>query len=73
MHQHFGVRVALKNVPRRFQRLFQAQIVLDNAVVDQRDSTGFIRMRVGVDIIGPPVGRPARVRDDCPAGLAQSV
>ena len=66
VRQHFRVRVAREDVPCLGQLLFQPDIILDDAVVDQRQPPGAVRVRVGVDIVGPPVRRPARVRDDRP-------
>src|SRR5690606_13421719 len=56
-----GVRVGGEDVPGRRQTLLQLDVVLDDAVVDDRHAAVLGEMRVGVDIVGLAVGSPARV------------
>ena len=58
---HLGVGFALEDVTGLFELFFQLQVVLDDAVMDHDDRSGL--MRVGVDLGGPAVGRPAGVAD----------
>ena len=64
MHQHFGIRIAGEHMPGVHQPLLESDIVFNNAVVDQRDASGAVEMRVGIDIVRTSVGRPARVGND---------
>ena len=63
----FGVGVRIEAVAVRLQLLAQLGMVLDDAVVDDRDAVvGHVRMRV--DRVRHAVRRPARVRDAGEAG-----
>ena len=73
MHQHFRVGVTLEDMPGFGQRLLQPDVVLDNAVVDQRDPPGAVGMGMRVDIVRSAVGGPARVRDHRAARFVQPV
>ena len=61
VREHFGVGLALENVAEVDQAGTKRRVVLDDAVVDDRDFSGTVHMRVGVGVRGTPVGRPARV------------
>ena len=54
-----GVRLGAEAVPLRDQLLLEAEIVLDDPVVDHDQVAGAVRVRVGVLLGGPPVRRPA--------------
>ena len=61
--QHLGVGLAVELVPLACQKLLQRGVVLDNAVVDERDAARVVQVRVGVLLRRRAVGGPARVRD----------
>ncbi|MNL40138.1 hypothetical protein D3C87_1624630 [compost metagenome] len=66
---HLGVGLRLETVAHGAQFLAQRFVVLDDAVMHQRD--GLVReMRVGVDRIGLAVRGPARVGNAQRAGQA---
>ena len=57
-----SVSVSLVDVnPVRLELGAKLEVVLDDAVVHDRDRAGDVRVRV--DLRGPAVGRPARVPD----------
>ncbi len=61
MRDHFAVGFAFQRAPARKQLVAQRLVVLDNAVVDQRDFGGGVRVRV---LAGRCAMRgPAGVRD----------
>jgi hypothetical protein len=55
------VRVEL--VTASFELLLEFRVVLDNAIVDNRDVARTVEMGVGVDRLGSAVGGPAGVSD----------
>ena len=72
MHQvrdHLGIGLGLECIPLRLQRCAQFVVVLDDAVVHQRDLAAR-EDRVRVMGHGCPVRRPASVRD---AGLRRQM
>ena len=68
MHGHLGVGVAGELHARGFQFGAHRRVVLDDPVVDDRDLSRSVEMRVGVAVGRPTVGRPARVAE---AGAAR--
>ena len=68
-----SVSVSVVNLcPSASSALFSTQVVLDDAVVHQRDGARAVGMRVGVDVVGLAVGRPAGVGDAGGAARARS-
>ena len=61
--EHFGVGFGLEPVTFCFESALQNGVVLDDAVVDQRDAPATIHVRVRIHVIGFAVRRPARVCD----------
>ena len=59
--QHLGVGVALEGVALPDELLLDGGVVLDDAVVDDREATVTRRMRVRVEVARRAVGRPAGV------------
>ena len=57
-HTHTHTRV---HAPLCLQGLFQGGVVLNNPVVHHRHCPGGVAVRVGVDVIGRPVGGPPGV------------
>ena len=55
------VRFRREGVAARFEAAAQLPEVLDDPVVDDRDVAGAVAVRMGVQVVGAPVGRPARV------------
>src|SRR5437899_8988132 len=49
------------------ERLPEVRVVLDDAVVDDRDGLRAVTVRVRILVRGPAVGRPARVGDPQPS------
>src|SRR5947209_20270816 len=49
------------------ERLPKVRVVLDDAVVDDRDGLRAVTVRVRILVRGPAVGRPARVGDPQPS------
>ena len=68
VHEHFGVGVAVKSVSAFNQGLLERVVVLDDAVVDQRQLAVAAEVWVGVDVVGWAVGGPAGVPDSKVAG-----
>ncbi len=58
---HLGIGFRSEHVAARLQVAAQAGVVLDDAVVHQRDAAGHVRMRIG--LVGHAMRRPARMRD----------
>jgi hypothetical protein len=70
VRHHFGIGLRFETVADRAQFVAQRLVVLDDAVVHQRD--GLVReVRVGVDGVRLAVRGPARVRDADVAGQAR--
>ena len=59
MHSHLGVGVTGELHARGFQFSAHDGVVLDDAVVDDRDLPGGVTVRVSVAVGRPAVGRPA--------------
>ena len=57
--QHLSVSLGLKGVALSCEPMLEVLVVLNNAIVHQDDITHL--MRVGIDLIGLAVGRPAGV------------
>ena len=68
MRQHLGVGVAGQRVPTVREELFERLVVLDDAVVNDRDFSLAARVRVGVSVAWGPVCRPTGVSDAHGAG-----
>ena len=66
--QHLGVGVGDEPMPLGRQAGLDLGVVLDDAVVDERQLAGAVGMRMRVRVVRRPVGRPARVAD---AGMAR--
>ena len=56
-----GVRLRREDVAARLEAVAQVPEILDDPVVDHRDVAHAVLVRVGVEVVGPPVGRPAGV------------
>ena len=56
-----GVGLGGQRVAAGLQPVAQLAEVLDDPVVDDRDLAGAVAVRVGVEVVGPAVRRPARV------------
>ena len=56
-----GVRLGGQDVAARLEPVAQVAEVLDDAVVDDRDLTRAVAMRVGVQVVRSAMGRPAGV------------
>ena len=56
-----GVGLGGQRVAAGLEPVAQLAEVLDDAVVDDRDLAGAVAVRVGVEVVRPAVGRPARV------------
>ena len=63
VREDLRVGLALEDVALGQQKLLERGIVLDDAVVDQRDPPGVVKMRVGVEFVGFTMRSPAGVRD----------
>jgi hypothetical protein len=62
MRYHFGIGFALELVSLLNETFLQGKVVLDDAIVHDRDSLTTGRLRVGVLVRDTAVGRPSRVR-----------
>ncbi len=71
MGDDFGIGLGLEDVALAGQLRPQLPEVLDDAVVDDRDTPGGVRM--GVDLVGLAVGRPAGVADAGSAPLQRRI
>jgi hypothetical protein len=60
---HFGVRIRAEHHPCGLQLLAQAAVVLDDAVLNHRQSAAAIEMGVGVALLWLAMGGPAGVAD----------
>ena len=61
MGDRLGVGLRGEGVPARLEPVAELPEVLDDPVVDHRDLAGAVLVRVGVQVVRPAVGRPARV------------
>jgi hypothetical protein len=59
----FGVGIGVEPVTLGYELMFEREIILDNAVMDNDDLPGAIAVRMGVLLGGTTVGRPARVTE----------
>ena len=66
--QDLRVRLGTENVPRREQVVLQLGVVLDDPVMDHRETPGAVEVRVRVGVGGLAVRGPARVGDADVAG-----
>ena len=60
---HLGVGIRGKFHAMALELFLDLQVVLDDAVVDQRDLSVFADVGMGVDIVGLSVGSPAGMAD----------
>src|SRR5262245_12409724 len=63
MGEYLAVGLRAEDVPRSLEPRAQLGGVLDDAVVDDGESAGAVRMRMGVHVARLAVRRPARVSD----------
>ena len=68
LHQHLGVGVGAEVVALLLQLGAQRLVVLDDAVVHQREILALAQVRVGVHRVGLAVGGPTRMGDTDAAG-----
>ena len=68
LHQHLGVGVGAEVIALLLQLGAQRLVVLDDAVMHQREIAALREMRVGVDGVGLAVGGPTGVGDTDAAG-----
>ena len=61
--EHFGVGLAFERDALALQKSLKRRVVLDDAVVNDRDLAGSVLVRVRVGLARPAVRGPARVRD----------
>ncbi len=61
MGDRLGVGLRRQRVAARLESVAQLAEVLDDPVVDDRDVAGAVLVGVGVQVVRPAVGRPARV------------
>ena len=66
---HLGVRLGREPRAVIDHALLERQVVLDDAVDDDVHAVGVVGVRVGVDLVDAPVGRPAGVGDAGRGGL----
>src|SRR5580700_2375451 len=66
MDGHFGVGLGIETMPLRSELVAQLAEILDDAVVDESDACGGVRVRVRFG--GRAVCRPARMADARAAG-----
>ncbi len=62
MSGDLGVGFAAKDVSFLQKLIFELQVVLDDAVVDERHLLEVVVVGVGIQVSGGPVGRPAAMR-----------
>jgi hypothetical protein len=67
MREHFGVGLRVKGVAFALELVAERGVVLDHAVVHERELAALIKVRMRFGIADAAVRRPARVGD---AGLA---
>ena len=63
MREHLGVRLRLEHMALHLEHLSQGAVVLDDAVVHDRDRAGAVGVRMRVAFGRRAVRGPARVRD----------
>ena len=63
LNQHLGVRIGLERVPFLHQSAFEHRVVLDDTVMDDRQTLALRVVRVCIDGVRLAVRRPAGVRD----------
>ena len=63
LHQHLGVGDALEGNAARHEVLLDGGVVLDDAVMDERQASGGGVMGMGVGAVGFAVGSPTGVGD----------
>ena len=57
--KHLGIGLGSEGVALLQQRVTKLGIILNDAVVDYRDVSATIGMRMGIGIVGSPVRSPA--------------
>ena len=68
MREHFGVGVGFELVPGAEQFLFERVVIFNDAVVDDGDFAGRIKVRMAIFVGRNAVRGPARVGDAEAAG-----
>ena len=63
LHEHLGVRIGLEGIALLHESGFEDGVVLDDAVMDDRQALGLGVMGMGIDGIGFAVGSPTRMGD----------
>ena len=63
MRENFGVGIGFESVAGAEQFLFERVVVFDDAVVDDGDFAGLVKMRMGIFVRRNAVRGPARVAD----------
>ena len=63
VREDLGVGLGVEAVAARRELVAQVREVLDDAVVDDRDLARAVHVGMGVEVVGPAVGRPAGVRE----------
>ena len=63
MRQHFGVSAGAEFVSGLEEFLFESVVIFNDAVVDDRDFTGLIKMWVGIFVGRRSMRGPARMGD----------
>ena len=70
LHQHLGIRFGLEGIALLHESGFEDRVVLNDAVMDDREAFGLRVMRMRVDGIRLAVGSPTRMRDTyCTIGI----
>ena len=63
MGEHFSIGLRLKGVPLADQVVAQGLVILDDAIVDERELVALVKVRVGILIRHAAMGGPAGVAD----------
>ena len=63
LHEHLGVGLGAEGITLLHESCFEDGVVLDDAVMDDRQALGLGVMGVRINGAGFAVGRPARMRD----------
>ena len=63
VREHLGIGLAAEDVAELEQACAQRGVVFDDAVVDDRDASAAVQMRVRVGVGGRAVRRPASMPD----------